>query len=89
MCGEVNYAGFSEDAGEQSSFLQCYGIWGRELYNRNAISSRDDLYSHRSTSGSNSRRRSKFVGKFFINLPLKELSINYTGYIKGPSLRDW
>lgn len=27
MCGEVNYAGFSEDAGEQSSFLQCYGIW--------------------------------------------------------------
>lgn len=66
-------------------------LWnmGRELYNRNAISSRDDLYSHRSTSGSNSRRRSKFVGKFFINLPLKELSINYTGYIKGPSLRDW
>lgn len=66
-------------------------LWnmGRELYNRNAISSRDDLYSHRSTSGSSSRRRSKFVGKFFINLPLKELSINYTGYIKGPSLRDW
>lgn len=66
-------------------------LWNmsRELYNRNAISSRDDLYSHRSTSGSSSRRRSKFVGKFFINLPLKELSINYTGYIKGPSLRDW
>lgn len=67
-------------------------LWnmGRELYNRNAISSRDDLYSHRSTSGSSSRRRSKFVGKFFINLPPpKELSINYTGYIKGPSLRDW
>lgn len=67
-------------------------LWNmsRELYNRNAISSRDDLYSHRSTSGSSSRRRSKFVGKFFINLPPpKELSINYTGYIKGPSLRDW
>lgn len=46
-------------------------LWNmsRELYNRNAISSRDDLYSHRSTSGSSSRRRSKFVGKFFINLP--------------------
>lgn len=26
---------------------------------------------------------------FLSTFPPKELSINYTGYIKGPSLRDW
>lgn len=56
----------------ESSFLNVWNM-GRELYNRNAISSRD-LYSHRSTNGK--KRRSKFVGKFFTNP--EELSINYT-----------